>query len=332
MRGTNASSSAFGWDFQVNAGIVLMLMNLRHSQSVRIEGKTEDVEITLINGRKIHAQAKSVYDSDDYSHVIDKLNKALTTLANAQSMSETERLIYATNSPNPFNDVQSMQAFSGSCAYLPYTDLPKVCKDRIDTLCDNHKPTLLKDNLHVLVFDFRGDGENRYRVVRDKTNELLAQLNLSDRGWGKQTLDVWHREFRCNSSQHNLSLKITKKQMLWPLIVWLCEVGDDDARFDDCDEADVNEILSRYKTVICDNAERFEFITKVMTAYSGFETGLPSKTRTNRFVSENWYNFIGEFALPNTDESIAEMVVKIAVHNVIKSRHQIASVKKAVNL
>jgi hypothetical protein len=120
--------------------------------------------------------------------------------------------------------------------------------------------------------------------------------------------------------------------MIWPLIVWLCEVGGDDVRFNDCDEAEVNELLASYKVVICDSTERFEFVTKVMTAYSGFEPGLQSKTRTERFVSERWKDYKSAFALLNAEDSIMEKIIKIAVHNVIKSRRHIDSVKKAVNL
>lgn len=40
----NATPSSFGWDFQVNAAIVLMLENVKAIKSVRIEGKKEDIE------------------------------------------------------------------------------------------------------------------------------------------------------------------------------------------------------------------------------------------------------------------------------------------------
>ena len=49
MAKRNASASAFGWDFQVNAAIVLMLENIADAEFVRVEGETEDIEITLSN-------------------------------------------------------------------------------------------------------------------------------------------------------------------------------------------------------------------------------------------------------------------------------------------
>lgn len=39
----NATPSSFGWDFQVNAAIVLMLENIKAIKSVRVEGRKEDI-------------------------------------------------------------------------------------------------------------------------------------------------------------------------------------------------------------------------------------------------------------------------------------------------
>ena len=50
--------SLFGFDFQVNAAIILMLENIKELKSLRLEGEKEDIELTLENGEKILAQAK----------------------------------------------------------------------------------------------------------------------------------------------------------------------------------------------------------------------------------------------------------------------------------
>ena len=58
MGDRNASPSAFGWDFQVNAAILLMLENIREADKVRVEGADEDIEITLKDKTKIYFQVK----------------------------------------------------------------------------------------------------------------------------------------------------------------------------------------------------------------------------------------------------------------------------------
>ena len=59
MRDRRAHAVLFGFDFQVNAAIVLMLENIRELKSLRLEGNEEDIELTLEDNRKILAQAKS---------------------------------------------------------------------------------------------------------------------------------------------------------------------------------------------------------------------------------------------------------------------------------
>lgn len=98
----------FGWDFQVNSAILLMLENIKEAKRVRVEGADEDIEITLQDQSKIYAQAKAVVKPDDYTHVIDKLTNALETLNLAAKNGDGVLFTYVTNSPNPFNSQRTM--------------------------------------------------------------------------------------------------------------------------------------------------------------------------------------------------------------------------------
>ena len=90
MKKRNASFSAFGWDFQVNAAIVLMLENIEEVDKVRVEGATEDIELTLTSGKKIYSQAKSVVNaSNDFSNVRGKMSDALESLADAYKVGDS---------------------------------------------------------------------------------------------------------------------------------------------------------------------------------------------------------------------------------------------------
>ena len=60
MKSSNASASAFGWDFQSNAAIMLMLQNIDRASKVKVEGQSEDVDITLADGKKLMSQVKAV--------------------------------------------------------------------------------------------------------------------------------------------------------------------------------------------------------------------------------------------------------------------------------
>ena len=78
-----ANSVIFGFDFQENAAIVLMVENMAEMDSVKIEGE-EDIEIRLNDGSTILAQAKSVVKaSTDFSNVRTKAKAAMTSLSEA---------------------------------------------------------------------------------------------------------------------------------------------------------------------------------------------------------------------------------------------------------
>lgn len=55
-----ANAVNFGFDFQVNAAIVLMLENIEDVSALRLEGNYEDIEVKLNDGEYILAQAKSI--------------------------------------------------------------------------------------------------------------------------------------------------------------------------------------------------------------------------------------------------------------------------------
>ena len=99
MRDRRAHAVLFGFDFQVNAAIVLMLENIRELKSLRLEGNEEDIELTLEDNRNILAQAKSVENaSSDFSNVRANLKKTLITLSEGVQKAETKQLIFITNS------------------------------------------------------------------------------------------------------------------------------------------------------------------------------------------------------------------------------------------
>ena len=123
----NASASAFGWDFQTNAAILLMLENIKEADKIRVEGADEDIEITLNDKTKIYSQVKAAAKPDDYAHVIDKLTDALKTLNLDANNGDGNLFTYTTNSPNPFNNQKTMSFFTGK-THLYFEELPDAAQ------------------------------------------------------------------------------------------------------------------------------------------------------------------------------------------------------------
>ena len=109
-----ANAVLFGFDFQVNAAIVLMLENIKELQSLRLESENEDIDIELYSGNHILAQAKAIVNSStDFTNVRSNLKKALESLSEGTKKVKTEKLILITNYPNPLNEEASRSIFWG---------------------------------------------------------------------------------------------------------------------------------------------------------------------------------------------------------------------------
>ena len=135
-RSRRANAVVFGFDFQVNAAIVIMLENIEDLQSLRLEGNFEDIEIELNNHQYILAQAKAVEkSSSDFQNVRKNLKKALISLSEGSQKVNAQQLILITNSPNPLNEDVSRSIFWGD-AHRSFLSLPGSSQELIKGYVD----------------------------------------------------------------------------------------------------------------------------------------------------------------------------------------------------
>jgi len=93
-----ANAVLFGFDFQVNAAIVLMIENIEDLKSLRLEGNFEDIELELDNNQYILAQAKAVEkSSSDFRNVRKNLEKSLISLSEGSQKVNAQQLISQTS-------------------------------------------------------------------------------------------------------------------------------------------------------------------------------------------------------------------------------------------
>jgi type I restriction enzyme S subunit len=329
-KSSNASSSAFGWEFQSNAAIMLMLKNIERASKVKVEGSTEDIEITFTDGRMLMSQAKAVIDPEDHHHVKEKLIAGLQTLDNAAKLPNVEQLVFVTNSPNPFNDVTSMYKFSSPLNTVPFVELPAVCRKIITDICASKGYNFDTALLTVCVMQFHGENlDERYKVLSTLTTEFLNSLNVHKLST-KELLSLWQHSFSVNASQ--VTSSISKKQMVWPVIAIFCEIGEDDAALREYDNSDVTEILEKYKSIINNNSECFKFISRVLSDYNEFHPEMNSKERTEKFIAANCTNYNDCFDLKSADTATQEIVTRLTINNVLRSRKVITEIKGKLKL
>lgn len=333
MPNTNASDTLFGWDFQINAAIVLMLEDIADVSKVRVEGKTEDIELTMVSGGHIYSQAKSVVRSTDYKNVRSKLSDALGTLNEASKQADCLKLVYVTNSNNPLKDPKAMSIFYGP-ARRTYNSLPNSSKKVIDNIIATKSYTNLdKSKLSIYVLPFETDDlQERYKVIIEKVKDFITSVKPALSGIAQSVLDIWQKQLFENATFHNTELVITKEDLMWPLIVIMADNDRNNNPFmyelDDCEYAEVAE---RYKTFIDCRCQKFKFTTQVISDFQSYESDKKGNERVIEFITEHWKDYLDEFSSDAMEEMI-QSLVKVTLFRVIQQRWLISDVKKKVNL
>jgi len=213
---TNASSSANGWCFQVGAGISLMLDNLRDFTFLKMEGVSDDIELTTAAG-KIYAQAKSVAQIGDRRKASTNLKDALRTLTNDSNNGDAVKLIYITNITNPLsvsNKISSAFQFDDS---YEFSVLPPEAQSKIRKLVDDDFPC---DKFQLNIIRFFGEGDNKFKSIKDRISEFLREA-IDDPSYNKRLLDSWFETFMVNASDKPDSekkLELSKKQIILPTL------------------------------------------------------------------------------------------------------------------
>ena len=331
---SNASASAFGWDFQRNAALFLMLKNIKSANTVRVEGGTEDIEISLDNGNTIYSQAKSIDNINSTSNVLTKLKDALRTLNSASQRDNVEKLIYITNIPNPLNDVNSRNLFWGS-SNISFSELPDTSQNKINKIIHDKNYTIDTNTLNIIVIPFFGaDEDNRYKYIKEEVANFLATCDIRDISAPQQIMEIWQKDFFVNSTISDLSFKIKKQEMVWTIIAYLCSFDryPTDEVLDGCDDAMIFEIERNYGAIINNKAEDFQFFNKVLNDYKKYGPTLSKKEKTSKYINEQWKQYENHFGIDNLDPEVKECLIKLILKKIIDIRYITDTIKKGAGL
>lgn len=329
-----ADAVFFGFDFQVNAAIVLMLENIKELKSLRLESENEDIDIELYSGSHILAQAKAIVNSStDFAHVRTNLKKALESLSEGSRKVQTKKLILITNSPNPLNEDASRSLFWGP-AHRGFSTLPESSQKIITDYLSQIDQPLDTNQFVIQVVPFETDDDSeKYKAVMQSINDFIGELKLEIPGIAKQLHRVWCGEVFKNGSKKDAKITLSKKNLIWPIIVIATDVDRIDHDFvERFDSVQYDEIVRRFRETIDSCCERVEFFTKILFDFNAYNNpGKPSEKTVN-FVDECWCNYSSEFEGDDIDSDIVEALTKVVVYNVIRRRYDIDKIKKGVSL
>lgn len=335
MSDRRAHAVLFGFDFQVNAAIVLMLDNIKDLKSLRLEGNYEDIELTFEDGQKILAQAKSVENaSSDFSNVRANLKKALITLSEGAKKVDAKQLILITNSPNPFKDDNSRGIFWAPTR-RSFSTLPSSAQQIITDYLSQIEDPLDPQNFTVQFFHFETDDETeRYKAVMQAINDFIGSLNANTSpGLGKKLLQVWHNDIFVNGSKKDAAIELDKKKIIWPIIVLETDISRcDESFFEQFDLGVYDEVVRLYRDTIDTCCERIDFFTRVLYDYNNFPCNKRPMDKCLEFVNSSWEAYKSEFSVHGIDDETLEALTKTVLYNVVRRRIIINQIKQGVNL
>lgn len=329
-----ANAVIFGFDFQVNAAIVLMLENIRELNSLKLEGNYEDIELELDTGEYIFAQAKAVEKSSvDFQNVRKNLKKALISLSESAHKANARQLILITNSPNPLNEDESKNLFLGE-AHRDFSSLPESSQKLINGYLSSIANPMDTSKFLIQILPFETDNDKeRYKIVKQTVDDFIGDLKISIPGLGKQLLTLWHESVFQNGSKSKATIKLSKKDLIWPILVIATDVTRcDDTFASQFDSAVYDEITNQYSELIDSCCERYEFFIKVLCDYNEFQSAKPQSVKCVEFALTNWKDYVQELKLDNADDETQKYLVQIILYNIVKNRLTIERVRRGVNL
>ena len=270
----NASSTIFGFEYQINVAIYFMFKYLQEISSIKVEGE-EDVEIQLNDKSKYMVQTKSqTVDLYDDHNDLEKLKKSLLTLAEVDSR-DVSKLYYVSNLINPLKTSTTEFDYTG-VTIKSYNELSPESKDIIDkqierniTENDNEKYNINRDKLFIMKLPFFGvDYDERHKYIVDEAKTVLSLMGDTLIPKSKSIIEFCESKFLDNGSDKKL--KITKEEFCNWLI--LIEVSKFDLSNEHdsigIEESDYYEAYEHYQKYIEEKTSSYESYAKVYSLYN----------------------------------------------------------------
>jgi len=332
MNSTQASATIFGFQFQINAAIYLMLKYFSDFDQIKIEGSQEDIELFLHDNKKIYAQAKSKeFPTKDNKGHSEKLKDALRTLSNVDDRGNYNLMYISNLEENPLNS--GTKEFDG-ISFLKYDELKEVSKKKIDNQISNENYNIDTSRLIIAKIPFYGDDwEQRHREISKKMSEFVSNVSPSLSSFANRIITIWEEEFLHNASVKSPKITINKENVVWGLVVCKLQL-DDVKKFDEkleIEETDFLEAIDEYEKIIDIKSSTFLDYNKIISLYSQYKLKSDKSVSIYEFIQGNKdeiFNLI--FPDKNRDDIVLQACAKIIAKEIILRSKSIEEIKRGV--
>jgi len=329
----NASSSAYGWCFQIGAGISLMLDReyLKVFSEVKMEGKSDDIEITLKNGKKIYAQAKSVTQIGYQKNASTNLSNALKVLAeDEQKNGDALKLIYITNISNPLSSKLS-SAYTFGNTY-DFSVLSPNDQKKITNKAGSNFPA---DKFQLRIIRFFGSTtDQRFQSIKQQIKEFLHDAE-EDPSLSGRLFERWFTILMGNAADKpdkEQKCTLTKKELMFSVIATIIDPPISETKFNKiCTYENYDAVKQEFRQMIDINVCDYQLITQILTDYSEKKTAMHKADYKFKFTEEEWKNYEQNFTCITNVEK-REAVIKFVLLTIIEKISTIQNIKDAAGL
>lgn len=189
------------------------------------------------------------------------------------------------------------------------------------------------DKFQIVYFMFETDNmETRYAIILEKVKDFINQLGLGSILSAEEIMQVWQNNIFRNGSQNDTTIKLNKKDIIWPVIVLTLGKLLPSEYIEEYDQGFINEITVQYSYLLNVITERYDLITKILYDYNLSNSALSMRDRTRKFIEDNWKDYISFFSLESLEKDRQEAVAKVILAKVIQQRYFIEKIRKGVSL
>ncbi|HEM4209571.1 TPA: hypothetical protein U1X08_001963, partial [Streptococcus suis] len=331
MTSSNATPSAFGWVFQANLGLYLIMdEDLKQIKKFKIEGETEDIEIyyrDTTERKPKFIQAKSQEDPISDGTTSKHLSNALSSLLQVVTKvsGEYSELIYGTNIEIPIRARVKQKLFEGNRIKLYYKELPEQFQTKIDGIVDVSEITSeelmsFKERFSILKISFYGqDNETRYKVVQEKVTSKLRSLGIEQYKCNR-IFYYFQKEFIQNASKR---VEYSIEDLGLTIILFSFE-DEENWSFNNLDipEELISRIKAEFSNYILEKQLDFQFISQLVGDYKKYSMTtpyIPSSQKIQHFVNDTFSNYSDYFLqkTTNVNQELIDCIIKVTVYRIL---------------
>ena len=176
------------------------------------------------------------------------------------------------------------------------------------------------------------NSRTRYAVIEEKVKDFINQLNLGQVLSCTELMRVWQNDLFQNGSKTDTTIKLSKEEIVWPVIILALGKQLPSEYIEDYDQGFIDEITAQYWYIINTISEQYSLITKIIFDYNSSNCYLSMKERIRKFVANKWTDYISVFSFESLNKEVQEAVTKVILAKVIQQRYLIDNISRGVSL